>query len=50
MEKKESKKCNIAVTPEVWKQLTYIKWDDEYDTVNDVIKDLLKLKKGDKGE
>ena len=48
--KKETKTCKIAVTNNVWKELTYIKWDDEYDTVNDVIVDLLKLRKGDKGE
>lgn len=48
--KKETKTCKIAVSSDAWKELTYIKWHDEYDTVNEVIRDLLKLWKGDKGE
>ena len=48
--KKENRACKISVTNDVRKELTYIKWDEEYDTINEVIVDLLKLKKGDKGE
>lgn len=49
--KKENRSCKISVTSDVWKELTYIKWDDEYDSINEVIQDLLKeYKKGDKGE
>lgn len=49
--KKENRSCKISVTGDVWKELTYIKWDGEYDSINEVIQDLLKdYKKGDRGE
>ncbi|MBI2452096.1 hypothetical protein HYV50_03390 [Candidatus Pacearchaeota archaeon] len=46
--KREGKMKTVTIKPSVWKELYHIKGNEGYQSMSDVIEDLLKKRKGTK--